>query len=64
MKKEYWIARDKDGTLILSEEEPYKHNLHTFWSVRNSTFMEIKGFPKVKWEDKTPTKVKVTIEVI
>lgn len=67
-KKEY-IARDSDGHLYRYTNRPVKDDRQwivnpnaktlTVYSRINKTW-----FPNVKWENKKPTKVIVTIELI
>lgn len=64
-----WIARDKCGDLFLSIGcIPHKNELCGAWmidDVGNSyeEQLERESFPNVKWEDKEPTKVELTIKI-
>lgn len=62
--KEMWIARDKNGELIMYEKKPFKDKLAEQWrtSSRWIRFLPKKKFPEVKWSDKEPTKVKFIID--
>ena len=60
-----WAVRNKDGQIYIFPEKPKKSIIT--W--RTSHFLNL-GFmrlsddslPEVKWSDKEPTKVKITIE--
>jgi hypothetical protein len=56
-----YVARDKDGLLYLYIEKPYKGEER--WM--GYGFMRIKKslFPFIKWTDKEPTHVNITIEI-
>lgn len=56
-----WIARDKDGKLFLFEEEPIKCT--SAWMGDRYFRIDCELFQEVRWEDKEPKKVKVTIEL-
>lgn len=49
-----WIARDKDGSLWLFEEKPYKDKC--VWHNDSTDHRRIneKLFPEVKWKDEEP----------
>lgn len=51
-----WIARDKDNSLWLFEEEPYKSDYVWISSLGIGAQFRIneKLFPAVKWEDEEP----------
>ena len=60
-----WITRDKDYTLTLFvEDKPIKTSFD--WLPQGNYFTHFKSeyFPEVKWEDKEPTKVKLTVEKV
>lgn len=50
-----WVARDKDGDLVLHETKPTK-KLDCWISVgqKESLIFEDIWFPEVKWEDEEP----------
>ena len=60
-----WIARDKDIGLWLRFSKPFKHQNQ--WLVteicRPSIRLNDSDFPNIKWKDKDPTEVEVTIKV-
>ncbi len=62
-----WVARDKDGTLCFYEQKPIKGE--DIWNYVDGGLSTIVGdeflfeFPQVKWEDKEPTKVELTIKI-
>ena len=50
-----WIARDKDGDLVLHEAKPTKES--DCWisvGLKESLIFEDVWFPEVKWEDEEP----------
>ena len=63
---EWWIARDKNGTLYLffGKNPPKKEETEELWDYDDYSFVEIDGslFPEVKWSDAEPTKVKLVID--
>ena len=62
-----WVARDEDTSLyIYIGECPYKTDCD--WDViyRDGDYIQELNsnlYPQVKWEDKEPTKVEVTIKI-
>lgn len=61
--KEMWLARDKDGELIMYEREPLKDKLAEQWTLGGLFgFLPKNWFPEVKWSDDEPTKVKLVID--
>lgn len=62
-----WIARDKDGTLCFYEQKPIKGE--DVWDYVDGGLSTVGrdeflfNFPQVKWEDKEPTKVELTIKI-
>lgn len=58
-----WFARDKDGYLWAYSKKPYK--LNDEWCVTRGEVHIIRHykFPQVKWTDKEPTEVEITIKV-
>lgn len=52
-----WIARDKDGSLHLFTEKPYKNNLNE-WNIRSGCLAKLNIFNHlykfIKWEDTEP----------
>lgn len=59
MKTELWIARDKDGDLFLFQEKPKRE--HDYWVSAIFIKLNAKSFPNVKWDDKEPKKVELTL---
>lgn len=61
--KEMWIARDKNGELIMYEKKPLKDKFIEQWRTSSGwiRFLPKKKFPEVKWSDEEPTKVKLEI---
>ena len=61
--EEMWLARDKDGELVMYEKEPLKDKLAEQWTLGGwFGFLPKKKFPEVKWKDKEPTKVKLIVD--
>ena len=60
-----WVARDKQTGLWLSLSKPFKHqNQWLTKEIGKPSFrLNDSDFPNVKWEDKEPTKVEITIKV-
>ena len=57
-----WVARDEDGGLYIRTLEPNKEN--DFWiGLGVNLVIDRHLFPQVKWEDKEPTKVELTIKI-
>jgi hypothetical protein len=58
-----WVARDKSGLLIIGTQKPIKENKLGIW-VGFAEHMRINPqlFPQVKWKDKEPTEVELTIK--
>ena len=63
-----WVARDKDGTLCFYEQKPIKgENIWNYVDGGLSTVGRdefLFKFSQVKWEDKEPTKVELTIKIL
>lgn len=59
-KIEYYIARDKDGTLILFKDEPFENNGE--WELNTSDVIRLpnKYFPEVSYEN-SPQKVEIKL---
>lgn len=55
-----FIARDRDGKLYVYREKPVRYN--NVW-VGEGCFLQIDLLPQVKWEDKEPTPVEITIKL-
>ena len=55
-----FVARDRDGKLFLYEGKPIRYN--NKW-VGGALFHPIDLLPQVKWEDKEPTPVEITIKL-
>ena len=63
MEQEMWLARDKDGELIMYEREPFKDKLAEQWTLGGwFGFLPKNWFPDVLWSDEEPTKVKLVID--
>ena len=70
--EEMWLARCKDGSLILyTEEKPSKIEALGTWMIRGTDalytsmgYVRLRKhlYPEVKWSDNEPTKVKLVIE--
>ena len=61
--KEIWLARDKDGGLIMYENKPFKDKRAEQWTLGGQwVFLPDDWFPEVQWSDEEPTKVKLVIE--
>lgn len=65
-----WIARDEDGVLTFFETKPTKSVDDRIWVCSKSDNITtlfgdefLFKFPDVKWEDKEPTKVELTIKI-
>ena len=59
---ELWLARDKNGELIIYENKPFKDELAEQWTLNGWWgFLPKNWFPEVKWSDDEPTKVKLVI---
>lgn len=59
-----WVARDKNGVVCIYEHKPEKG--FDFWGSREPPiFAAVREniFPNVKWEDKEPTEVELTIKI-
>lgn len=58
-----YIARDKDGDLLLFTERPVKADDGEFWQPTKHCFdwirLDPSLFPEVKWEDEEPTEVEL-----
>lgn len=60
--EEMWLARDKDGKLIMYEKNHSKINLQSNGHWVDGSDFYLKKFPEVKWSDEEPTKVKLVID--
>ena len=61
--EEMWLARDKDGELVMYEKEPLKDKLAEQWTLGGQFgFLPKNWFPGVQWSDGEPTKVKLVID--
>lgn len=59
----FWVVRDKDGDLWLTDEKP-DGKLETIWCIGLSDClvkMPKELFPTVKWEDEEPTEIEIKI---
>lgn len=62
LTKEIWLARDKDGGLIMYENKPFKDKRAEQWTLGGQwVFLPDDWFPEVQWSDEEPTKVKLII---
>ena len=60
---EIWIARDKDGKLVMYEKEPLKDKLAGQWTLGGwFEFLPKNWFPEVHWSDKKPLKIFLVTE--
>lgn len=59
-----WVARSKGGVIAMYGSKPEKTR-NGSWIAKGFNFFCLKdnSFSQVKWEDKEPTKVKLTITV-
>ena len=60
--EEMWIARDRDGNLMLFRHKPSKVRFRGVWYGNISYMLPNYLFPEVKGSDEEPTKVKLVIE--
>lgn len=60
-----WIARDKVTGLYMYNKKPHKSDVFPEWTCIGGKFRinDSNSFSKVKWEDKEPTKVELTIKI-
>ena len=58
---ELWAARDKDGKLFLYRDKPIKDKF-VWYLPGSSLVLASASFPEIKWSDKEPTKVSITIK--
>ena len=59
-----WVARNKSGVIAMYGCKPEKTRSGA-WVARGFDFFCLNGnsFPHVKWEDKEPTEVELTIKI-
>lgn len=63
LTKEIWLARDKDGGLIMYENKPFKDKRAEQWTLGGQwVFLPDDWFPEVQWSNEEPTKVKLIID--
>ncbi len=63
----FYLARDRNGSLFLYKGKPKRNN--SYWYIDSididgtTDFINLSSnlFPDIKWEDKEPTKVELTI---
>ena len=60
-KIEAWVARDMDGKLFLYRDKPIKDKF-VWYSPGFSFVLASASFPEIKWSDKEPTRVSITIK--
>ena len=64
-KVKFWLARDKNGSLYLSQIKPKKEKFD--WVIENPEYtnnyvkIDANNFPSVKWEDDEPTEAYITL---
>ena len=60
-----WIARDEDGELHLYSHKPYRipHDVWYTGKIYSNIILSETLLPQIKWEDKEPTKVELTIKI-
>lgn len=61
-----WIARNINGDLNVYTDEPHKGNNIWHLEIFNKGryfAIQRQAFPQVKWEDKEPTEVELTIKI-
>ena len=58
---ESWAARDMDGKLFLYRDKPIKDKF-VWYSPGFSFVLASASFPEIKWSDKEPTRVSITIK--
>ena len=64
-----WVARNKSGILFMYTRKPIKGKSCETWYFEAGELhgtrieMDAKKFPQVKWKDKEPTKVELTIKI-
>ena len=58
---ELWAARDMDGKLFLYRDKPIKDKF-VWYSPGFSFVLASASFPEIKWSDKEPTRVSITIK--
>ena len=65
-KIKLWVARDKDNALWLYNGKPQKFPGLCSWNSPSGAARKLpkKLFPKVKWENKQPVRVELTINII
>lgn len=65
-----WIARDKNGSILLYKVKPCKSSFR--WQVPSGTYTQVDPlyysldpsffWPEVQWQDEQPRKVKLVLE--
>lgn len=59
-----WVARDKSGLLVVGAQKPIKEDKFGVWiGFGEHTKINPQLFKQVKWSDKEPTKVELTIKI-
>ena len=56
-----YVARDEDRRLYLYKDKPYKDD--GMWIGNMIARIKSSSFPFIKWTDKEPTQVEITIEI-
>lgn len=60
---EAWLARDRNSNIFIYENQPIKVKREGYWALGFPCISLPKGwFPEVRWQDKDPTKVTLTIK--
>ena len=56
-----YVARDKDRRLYLYQDKPYKDD--GMWTGNMIARIKSSSFPFIKWTDKEPTHLNITIKI-
>lgn len=59
-KVKVWLARDKNGSVCIYEDKPWKDTNHGEWIPNNNGVLD-KEFYTVMWEDDKPTEAYITL---
>ena len=59
-KLKVWLARDKNGSVFIYEDKPWKDTNHGEWIPNNNGVLD-KEFYTVMWEDDKPTEAYITL---
>lgn len=58
-----WVARDESGLLVIGTQKPIKDKFGVWLGFAEHMEISQQMFPQVKWEDKEPTEVELTIKI-